>query len=189
LLLCVGSCLAPQVKRACSISRLKRDFDFDNATDVATCSVNLLVVSFVIASCNPESRENGSSRPGAPDTCNSGADVSLCQYSNRQIFARNGSQSVCSVARSDRPLFFLAMMTFSICTASRLHKVGQLRETNNKAMSKIQIFRPVKHSRSDTGDIRDRHDLGRCHRVSILLAACNVKSGIPKSELLQRSSR
>jgi hypothetical protein len=58
--LCVGSWFAPQVKRACLVSRLDRGFD--NATDVTTCSVNLLIVSFVTASCNPESRENGSSR-------------------------------------------------------------------------------------------------------------------------------
>lgn len=123
-------------KRACLVSRLNRGFD--NATDVTTCSVNLLVVSFITAGRNPESRENDSSRPGALDTCNSRADESLCQYSNRQILARTISQSVCSAGRSDRLLFFLATVTFSICIASQLHKVSQLRETNNKAMSKLQ---------------------------------------------------
>jgi hypothetical protein len=122
LLLCVGSWLAPQVKRACLISRLNRDFDFDNATNVATCSVNLLVVSFVIASCNPESRENGSSRPGAPDTSSSEIDNNLCQYSNRQILARIDTQSVCSAGRSDRLLFF-----FVIVISFDMHRITNSR--------------------------------------------------------------
>lgn len=77
--------------------------------------------------------------------------------------------------RSVQPVVVIVGCSFSswwfhtICIASPIHEVNQLRETNDKAISKLQSLSPVKYSQSDTGDIRDRHDLGIHHRVQFYL--------------------
>jgi hypothetical protein len=53
--------------------------------------------------------------------------------------------------------------------ASPIHKVNQLRETNDEAISKSQSLSPYKDSQNGTGDTRDRHDLGIHHRVQLNL--------------------